>query len=106
MIKIPLIDANDFEVEAELDDVTYFLHFAWNDEAEIWTLSVANANNESVLSGVRIITNYPLLGNYPHLDLPKGYLIATCLDSAKPNIGRNDFVDDTVELVYISRDES
>lgn len=105
MIKIPLIDANDFEVEAELDDVTYFLHFAWNDEAGIWTLSVSNANNESVLSGIRIITNYPLLGNYPHLDLPKGYLIATCLDTSKSTIGRSDFVDNVVEMVYISRYE-
>lgn len=105
MIKIPLIDANDFEVEAELDDVTYFLHFAWNDEAEIWTLSVSNANNESVLSGIRIITNYPLLGNYPHLGLPTGYLIATCLDTSKTTIGRSDFADNVVEMVYISRDE-
>lgn len=105
MIKIPLIDANDFVVEAELDDVTYYLQFAWNNEANYWSLSIENANNESILSGLRIVTNWPLLFKYQHLSLPKGDLIAVSLDKRKTDIGRNDFVDNIVELVYISQTE-
>lgn len=105
MIKIPLIDANDFVVEAELDDVTYYLQFSWNNEANYWSLSIENANNESILSGLRIVTNWPLLFKYQHLNLPKGDLIAVSLDKRKTDIGRNDFVDNIVELVYISQAE-
>ena len=61
MITIPMLDQNSFVVEASLDDLTYFLRFDWNSEAQIWVMGISNANNEAVLQGVVLLSNTPLL---------------------------------------------
>jgi hypothetical protein len=104
MITIPCKDYNDFVVEAELDEVTYFVRLSWNSHAQAWFLSLENANNDLLLSGVRIVTNALLLSQYHHLEIPGGELIAVAVDD-RTEIGRNDLINGQVELVYMSSDE-
>ena len=99
MIKIPFADQNDFIVEAELDEMTCFLHLAWNDDDAMWTLSLENAGNDVILSGIRLVSDWPMLGRFRHLAVPKGELVVVSLDGE--HIGRQSFTDGSAELVYL-----
>ena len=54
MIKIPLKDMNDSVIECELDGVVYFLRMGWNGAAQSWAFSLESANNDLLISGVRV----------------------------------------------------
>ncbi len=104
MIKIPLKDMNDSVIECELDGVVYFLRMGWNSAAQAWAYSLESANNDLLISGVRVVTNALLLKNYHHLPVPGGELIAVAADD-RIEIGRDDFISGDVELAYLSANE-
>ena len=104
MIKIPLKDMNDSVIECELDGVVYFLRMGWNGVAQSWAFSLESANNDLLISGVRVVTNALLLRNYHHLPVPTGELMAVAADD-RIEIGRDDFISGDVELVYLSANE-
>ena len=104
MIKIPLKDMNDSVIECELDGVVYFLRMSWNSAAQAWAYSLESANNDLLISGVRVVTNALLLKNYHHLPVLSGELIAVAADG-RIEIGRDDFINGDVELVYLSANE-
>lgn len=104
MIVLPLIDQNDFVLEANLDDITYFLRFSWNSEAEIWVMGIENANNEIILQGVVLVANVALLAQFRSFDLPAGEFIAY-VDNDLATIGRNSFLDGTAVLYYMTEAE-
>lgn len=104
MIKIPLKDLNDMVIECELDDIVYFLRMSWNSTAQAWFMSLESANNDLLISGVRVVTNALLLKRYHHLPVPTGEIIAVATDG-RLEIGRDDFINGVVELVYLSADE-
>lgn len=98
-VKIPFSDQNDFIVEAELDEMTCFLHLAWNDDESMWTLSLENAENDVILSGIRLVSDWPLLGRFRHLAVPKGEMVVVAVDNEP--LGRQSFIDGSAELVYL-----
>lgn len=104
MITIPVIDANDSLTEVELEGRTYFLRLSWNSEAELWGLSVENANNEIIIAGIALVANTPLLDQYRHLDLPPGDFVALAPDGQE-SITRENLPDGDVVLVYVTAEE-
>ncbi len=102
---IPVIDANDSLLEAELDGRTFFLNMSWNSEAALWTLSIENADNELVVASILLAPNVPLLAPYRHLSVPEGELVAV-LENDQDIIGRNDFVTGIAKLIYVSVDDA
>ena len=104
MIPIPLIDANDFLLEATLEDVTYFLHFSWNSEAEFWVLGVQNANNAVLIQGVVMVPNAALLTYYRAYALPPGEFVAYQEDMTA-SLNRSSFRDGRAMLYYLTEDE-
>lgn len=102
---IPVLDANDSLLEAELDGRTYFLNMSWNSEAKLWTLSIENADNELIISSILLSPNVALLKPYRHLSIPAGEIVAI-LESNNAMIGRHDFVTGIAKLVYVSIDDA
>lgn len=102
---IPVIDANDSLLEAELDGRTYFLNLSWNSEARLWTLSIENADNELIVAGILLSPNISLLKPYRHLSVPAGEMVAI-LENNNTMIGRQDFVTGIAKLVYVSVDDA
>ncbi len=102
---IPIIDANDSLLEAELDGRTYFLNLSWNSEAALWTLAIENADNELVVSSILLAPNVALLAPYRHLSVPAGEIVAI-LENDQDIIGRNDFVAGIAKLIYVSVDDA
>jgi hypothetical protein len=104
MFKIPVLDANDSLTEIVLDEETYFLHLSWNSEGELWTLSIENAYNDVVVSGIVVVPDTPLLQRYRHLHMPAGDLVAVTPD-LRDTIGREALPSGDVALVYITAEE-
>ena len=108
MVKISLIDANDFVETALLDGETYKLHFAWNDTSKAWSLDVRDNHGKDIVRGVRIVPNFPLLQQTKRLGVPKGELMAVIVNYERDDcqtIGRQDFLNGKASLVYISEVE-
>lgn len=104
MLQISVADQNDSLTELELDGATYFLHLAWNSEAEVWTLGLENVNKETLIEGIPIVPDYPLLARYRIDGMPPGDLIAVAPDR-RDSISRADLPAGIVALVYVSGDD-
>jgi len=104
MIKIPLVDQNSFVIEASLDGATYFLRFDWNSEAEIWVLGLQDASTASVLQGVVLVPNSPLLEQFRHLAVPPGEFVVDAQDD-NLQLGRDSFLTGQATLYYVGEDE-
>lgn len=99
-----MLDANDSLTEVELDGLTYFLRLSWNSEAELWAMSIENAYNELIASGICVVPNTPLLAGYRHLDVPAGELVALAPDR-RDTVSRAALAAGEVALLYVNAEE-
>ena len=74
-------------------------------DGEHWNLTLRDADDNDIVTDVRVVTNYPLLlmhrRSTPTLN---GQLMAVRTNGSE-QISRNDFVDGRIKLVYIPWDE-
>lgn len=104
MFAIPTIDANDQLLEVELDVETFFIRLSWNSEGSFWAMEIQNYNQETLVAGIVVVPNVPLLARFHYLDVPPGELLALVLgDDA--GIARDGFIRGQAELVYVSAAE-
>ncbi|APH57390.1 Hypothetical protein GbCGDNIH6_1568 [Granulibacter bethesdensis] len=108
LISVP--DLNDSVMEAELDGQSFFLHLSWNSEAGFWTLGLQDATRTTLLEGLPVLGNTPLIGRYRTEAMPQGELIAlppdTALENGQERIGRSDLPGaGGASLVYVSAAE-
>lgn len=104
MIQIAVTDQNDSLTEVVLDDVTFFLHLAWNSEGDFWTLGLENASKDTVVEGIAVVPDYPLLGRYRSAGMPAGEIMAIAPDR-RDIISRSDLPTGIVALVYVTQAE-
>ncbi len=101
MIQIAVVDENDSLTEVVLDEETFFLHLAWNSEAEFWTLGIENASKDTIIEGIAVVPDYPLLDRYRGPGMPAGDIIAVAPDR-RDGISRSDLPEGIVALVYVT----
>jgi hypothetical protein len=104
MIQIPVADQNDSLTEIDLDGETFFLHLAWNSEAEFWTLGVENVNQQTLVESIALVPDSALLKRYRTSGMPGGDLWAIAPDR-RDNISRDDLPAGIVALVYVTAAE-
>lgn len=108
MLKISMIDANDFVETAVLDGSTYKLHFAWNSYAEAWSLDIRDSTGTDIVRGISVVPNFPLFNQHRRHGLPRGEMMAIVVNQSATDgqtIGRDDFVSGKASIVYIPRSE-
>lgn len=66
----PEIQSSSYDYQIDLGDVTYRLVIRYNTRSDRWYLSLYDAENNLLISGVKLVINYPLLSN--HLSAPSG----------------------------------
>ena len=49
------------ELEVGLDGTPYKINFTYNDRFGFWTMSFKNLEDESLVSGIKVVLSYPLL---------------------------------------------
>ena len=91
LFEVPIPDAANgpFEIEVELDEITYTIDFKYNNRESRWYIDVLLQSGERLVSGAKVVTNFPLL-RYFGLDRrhPLGDLIAADFRTpdAPPNL--------------------
>jgi hypothetical protein len=88
-----------------LEDRDYIFRFDWADREQRFYMSISTSEEESIVQGIKVISNWPLLAHH-HWDdrLPPGELIAIDQeeDGAPPVL--SDF-GTRVRLFYYASDE-
>lgn len=104
LIAIPMTDAAEFSESMSLDGNEYKLHFYWNTRGAFWSMDIADANGTSLISGIKLIMNFPMLMQHTESGIPQGqFLIVDPNQKTQFNEpGRFDFVNGRLQLVYLS----
>lgn len=64
----------DTTQRVELDGVVYTLRLRWSERGECWHFDLSDADGDAILSGVRLVTGFPLLYRFRYLGVPPGEL--------------------------------
>ncbi len=71
--KIPLLpQTTDQVVNVEIDDTSYILRVLWNERFGYFALTVSTADDVPIVSNVKMVKNYPLVGKFKDPLLPFG----------------------------------
>lgn len=105
MVTIPFSSFTAFTEEIILDNTPYRFLFNWNTRGEYWTLSIADRDETPLVSGIKLVMDFELLGTFPGHGLPPGELYVIDPSGELAKAGRNDF-EDKVSLIYVEEDES
>ncbi len=91
----------------KLDGRDYNLRFAWNQRAERWTLDILDEAAVPIVSGIKLVTNFPLLRSYQwDPDVPPGKLLVMTLTQDRSPPGFYDLgIGRRCELTYFSATE-
>ena len=74
--KIPLLPATaDQTLEIEIGGNPYILRVMWNERFGYFSLSISTADDEPVLTNIKMVKNYPLIGRFKNTLLPVGDFI-------------------------------
>lgn len=102
---IPIKNNPNHTIIINLDDKLYTLWFLYNTYGDFWTLTIYDENDTILVSGLKIVANYPLLNPYKrNTSLPKGNFYCQTSDF-KMNIGRKAFADKKATLLYLAENE-
>ncbi len=64
----------DTTQRVELDGVQYTLRVRWSQRGACWHFDLGDLDGDPILSGVRMVTGFPLLYRFRHLAVPPGEL--------------------------------
>ena len=103
MTPISFIDANDQLIEADLDGVTYHIGLSWNEEGQLWTMSIRSLDRQILVSGVAVVPSTLLLRPIRRPSLPPGEFIV----AAGPGtlLDRLSFVSGKAFMFYLSTED-
>lgn len=94
-----------YDFEMDCDEVTFKFDFEWNDRDDGWYFSIADVNGVALLSGRRVVLNYPLTNIYRDPRLPAGAFIAIDTSGTDTEPGLLD-LGDRVKLLYVPLEEA
>ena len=74
--KIPLLPATaDQTLEIEIGGNPYILRVMWNERFGYFSLSINTADDEPILTNIKMVKNYSLIGRFKNTLLPGGDFI-------------------------------
>ena len=100
---IPFPSAANWVMDIQLSGRVYTIRGRWNTRLSSWTLDLETADGERLLSGVRVVLEYPLLPDGRTDDMPPGELAVVCptgrcrQDPSRTSIGD----DQQLRFVYV-----
>jgi hypothetical protein len=87
--------------QVTIENRVYIMRAYWNTVGEFWVFSLATANDEPILSGVKVVQNVDFFDRSTDERLPSGSLLLVTNLSCGCTPGRND-LDDNARLLYVS----
>lgn len=106
IVVIPFRDLSSFSEDVELDNEIYRFSFDWNTSGKFWSMSIKNTDNDILISGVKMVLNYDMIGDWCDRGLPDGKLVVIDESESEHEIREKDFVNDRrLQLIYLSNYE-
>jgi hypothetical protein len=100
MFIIDVQDLNSQSLEAQLDNLIFYIVLDWNDTGQYWTMSIRNSAYVTVIDGISVSANYPLTWQFRYSDMPPGELQVLSNDYRDGPIPRDGFSSGLYQLVY------
>lgn len=101
---IPIKDNPNHTLTIELDSSIYKLGFLYNTVGNFWAMTIWDGDDTLLLSGLKVVANYPLMFAHKNELLPTGDFYCEITDT-KASVGRNSFSSNEAELLYLSKEE-
>jgi len=105
MYTIPFSENASFLQEIELDSILYKFHFHYNTREQSWSFDMFDRIGTPILYGKKIVLHFNLLKSFTGDVFPKGIIAAIDTSGNLKSIGRNDFTNGRLSLVYIEENE-
>jgi hypothetical protein len=97
---IPFKESASWQAQITLTGVIFILSFSWNAMNEYWTMSIYDRNDQPIVLGIKVVTNYNLTAQYAATPgMPQGDIICQNIIGQWTDIGRFD-MGETTELIY------
>ncbi len=97
-------ETNAYDLEMELDGITYTLAFKWNRRDESWVMSLFLPDGTMLASNRKVVLGMPLLRGEIDARLPPGVLMAVDSTATNAEPARDEF-GKRVFLAYYDADE-
>jgi len=101
---IPIKDNPNHTILIELELKIYKLAFKFNSTKLFWTMDIYAEDDTLLLSGIKIVPNYPLNFLYKNSLLPNGVFMCEISDKSA-RIIRDSFSSGKAKLLYLTQDE-
>ncbi len=87
-----------------LDGKEYLIRFTYNVKKDYWTFGLHEVDETVIISGIKIVPNFPLtcFCSYKNKDLPNG--IFGCLTN-KEHVRKDDFVNGDAIFCFIPKED-
>lgn len=100
-LTIPITyEYSSYDFQLDLEGATYLFTFRYNARADRWFMNISDENENVLIAGVPLITNYNLLAPYKNAKLPPGRFYMYDETGAERTAGREDF-GTTIKLFYV-----
>ncbi len=75
MVIVPTRSAYDYTQETTIDGVPYQFRFRWNHRGQYATMDVQTREGETLVAGLKLALNAPLVHRHPGRGLPEGEIL-------------------------------
>ena len=90
--EIPFPDSPRWVQDVQLDGAVYTIRMSWNTRGGLWLMDLETADGDRIVSGVRLVLGYPLIGFIRDDRLPPGDFFVLCPSGqANKDPGRDSF---------------
>ena len=97
---IPFKDIAAFQQQITLDSVIFSIYFRWNALNKYWVMNILDRNEDPILLGVKVVTNFNLTYQFAAIaGMPKGDILCQNILGYWDTIQRFD-MGQTNEIIY------
>lgn len=91
MLRLPAYpDRSHYSYRVALEGTVYRLRWQWNPRTEGWYVSLYTSDDTALVTGVRVVCNYPLFSELKDARLPLGMVVAVPLTEDDSDPGYTD----------------
>lgn len=96
---IPFKEESAWQAQIILTNTVYILFFKWNALNQYWVMSIYDRNDQPILLGVKVVTNFDLTAPFVVSGIPAGDIVCQNIINQWNDIQRFD-MGQTNELIY------
>lgn len=96
---IPFKEAAAWTMQITLTEQIFNLSFIWNALNQYWIMSIFDRNQNPIVYGIKIVTNFDLTAQFVNLNMPLGDIVCQNILDQWDDIKRFD-MGETNELIY------